>query len=204
MSSAQSLHQPRSTTLSCVNSDDVTRDPECQLARLEDWAAMTTKTWAKEVQLELQAERDYLEHEVKRRLQALVINNDREGHDGNYIVRCLVLERGLLQSENLRLQQRLSVFDHFMIQSNKAVQDISPPQREDSVSPSVREASQSAPWATHVAPHGPGWRVYFPNDKPSFYFSPFTREEYDSKFDQCDEILAAKLPVSSIMGRLFG
>ncbi|KAG6958602.1 hypothetical protein JG688_00010437, partial [Phytophthora aleatoria] len=53
-------------------------------------------------------------------------------------------------------------------------------------------------------PNGSGWRVHFPNGEPSFYFSPFTRSEYDLSFDVCGDRMASDLPFSSINCRLFG
>ncbi|ETO75161.1 hypothetical protein F444_09214 [Phytophthora nicotianae P1976] len=211
MSEAQFLCQRGASGLSCADTDDSTN----QFALVQNWAATTTEVSAKEVQQEirrqkrietslrfrarkkkelaqLRAEREYLEQEV-------VIDEE--------VVRAvcrLAVERDTLRTENIKFQQKIEIFEHFVNQTYEAIQDTSSPKKKSSVSLSVRKASQTAPWTMRVDPNDSGWRVHFPNEEPSFYFTPFTREEYVSKFNVCEELMARELPFSSIKGRLFG
>ncbi|ETL92944.1 hypothetical protein L917_08809 [Phytophthora nicotianae] len=193
MSEAQFLCQRGASGLSCADTDDSTN----QFALVQNWAATTTEVSAKEVQQEirrqkrietslrfrarkkkelaqLRAEREYLEQEV-------VIDEE--------VVRAvcrLAVERDTLRTENIKFQQKIEIFEHFVNQTYEAIQDTSSPKKKSSVSLSVRKASQTAPWTMRVDPNDSGWRVHFPNEEPSFYFTPFTREEYVSKFN-CEE-----------------
>ncbi|OWZ07282.1 hypothetical protein PHMEG_00020343 [Phytophthora megakarya] len=189
---------------------------------LENWAAATTEVWTKEVQIEvrrqkrietsmrfrarkkqelvqLRSERDHLELEARRRLRGqgrkLVINDDMV-----HAVCRLTLESNALRSDNFRLVRELQTYERFRSLSREVTESFSCSMSQ-SASQSVREASRVSQL---VASNEPGWRVHFPCGEPSFYFHPFTRAEFDSKFRICDEISATSLPWSSIAGNLFG
>ncbi|KAG6954856.1 hypothetical protein JG688_00012151 [Phytophthora aleatoria] len=42
-----------------------------------------------------------------------------------------------------------------------------------------------------------GWRVHFPNGEPSFFFHPFTHEEFDVHLKSCDPILENGRPMTT-------
>ncbi|KAK1943021.1 hypothetical protein P3T76_005658 [Phytophthora citrophthora] len=92
----------------------------------------------------------------------------------------LVLQRVLEQQK--KLQQVIhSEYGKFMRQ----LQDFPPP-------PSLPDL------------HNQGWRVYFPNAKPSFYYRPFKRSEYDSVMKSYDDLLRSSSTGFPATGKLFG
>ncbi|ETM46245.1 hypothetical protein L914_08835 [Phytophthora nicotianae] len=232
MSEAQFLCQRGASGLSCADTDDSTNQfalvQNWAATTTEVWAKEVQQEIRRQKRIEtslrfrarkkkelaqLRAEREYLEQEVERRVKPFW--KSTANREVNYtvprideeVVRAvcrLAVERDTLRTENIKFQQKIEIFEHFVNQTYEAIQDTSSPKKKSSVSLSVRKASQTAPWTMRVDPNDSGWRVHFPNEEPSFYFTPFTREEYVSKFNVCEELMARELPFSSIKGRLFG
>ncbi|POM60380.1 hypothetical protein PHPALM_30773 [Phytophthora palmivora] len=203
---------------------------------VEDWATLTTEAWTNEVKLEWKkkqrcetlarfrsskkkkfanmcSERDHLEHEVKRRLVALnaIANaerNDAQNASKTSAICRLGLESDALRNENLEIHHKLQHLKRCwsLIQEGFAVL------RDDSdlcsSTLNLYEASEKSQWVSNPRVNEPGWRVRFPNGEPSFYFHPFTRQEFDSMHEHLLDEFHVKLQqiesVECSVGSLFG
>ncbi|OWZ02874.1 hypothetical protein PHMEG_00025491 [Phytophthora megakarya] len=192
-----------------------------------DWAVSTTEAWANEVKLEwkkkqrcetlsrfrttkkkkfadLCRERDRLEIDVKRRLAALdAIANTSHGQNSSVLSAFsrLALECDVLRNDNQETHQKLQQFKRTWSLLQEGLTGIQSSSGACSTPSNLYDASEKSQW---VRVNEPGWRVHFPNNEPSFYFHPFTRQEFDTIYkDSIDEYMVKPQRIE-LVGSLFG
>ncbi|KAG7382060.1 hypothetical protein PHYPSEUDO_005326 [Phytophthora pseudosyringae] len=200
---------------------------------VQDWAALTTETWAKEVQMEwklkqrretlarfrvakkkkvadMRNERDRLELEVKRRLAALheaashTLREEDESNRTSDAVCQLALESDALRNENDEIYEKLQQHKRSRSLILEGLMDMSDTSTEHTTDLNLHEASKQSEWASYPLANEPGWRVLFPNGEPSFYFYPFSRDEFVALYeDSIDDFLFKPLLIHPA-GTLFG
>ncbi|GMF39818.1 unnamed protein product [Phytophthora fragariaefolia] len=104
-----------------------------------------------------------------------------------------IVEVAALSSENMSLREAIEQQSRIEAKLQQDAQDfLKLLNTEDSLLPLV---------ASNY--HGEaGWRVHFPNNEPSFYFTPFTRDEYDGIFARND--FADRHPCTATVGTILG
>jgi hypothetical protein len=68
----------------------------------------------------------------------------------------------------------------------------------------VHEASKRARRKTQHDCKASGWRVHFPRGASSFFFNPFTRDQFDRKIQACYDVFYTNPPYIKQVGSLFG
>ncbi|KAL3667865.1 hypothetical protein V7S43_007415 [Phytophthora oleae] len=220
-------------TLVCVVSSSATViDPENNAKLVEDWAASTTDAWTKEVRLEWRkkqrcatlvrfrvskkkkfsdmcSKRDHLGILVKQRLATLKTTASIELEDKSSLkntrneVCLLALENDALRTENREMYDKLQVLKRTWSLLHEALMGMSGVQNESSIASNLYEASEKSQWVSHQRPNESGWRVFFPNCEPSFYFHPLTREEFDTIYQTSTDELQLRCEHVEPVGRLF-
>ncbi|KAK1943038.1 hypothetical protein P3T76_005675 [Phytophthora citrophthora] len=198
---------------------------------VEVWAALTTEAWTKEVQQEWRKkqrratlarfrvskkkkfsdmcnEKEHLELQVKRRLAALNAIACSELDDTSPLekicnqVCLLALESDTLRNENREMYDKLQVLKRTWSLMQEAFMDVNGVQ--NSTPSNLYEASEKSQWVSHPRPNESGWRVFFPNCEPSFYFHPFTREEFETLYQTSMAELLVRCEHVQPVGKLFG
>ncbi|KAG3044447.1 hypothetical protein PC122_g24844, partial [Phytophthora cactorum] len=146
----------------------------------------------KEKRTDMFEERRRLEKQLQRQvLQARVafdnvtIRSVAEAH------RHVTVERAALMSENVALREAIENKVKVRALMEREAQEFLDQIRSEE-SP-VREKRDDD-----------GWRVQFPNGAPSFYFSPFAREEYDCILKNNDVVYAERHPCTATVGKILG
>eukprot|EP00644_Phytophthora_capsici_P008987 jgi/Phyca11/102077/e_gw1.6.546.1 len=75
---------------------------------------------------------------------------------------------------------------------------------KSSVAANLYEASEKSQWVSNLRPNESGWRVFFPNCEPSFYFHPLTREEFETLYQTSMAKLLVRCEHVQPVGKLFG
>jgi hypothetical protein len=137
----------------------------------------------KQGQQRLVAERRRLEKEMKALVEKVnAAAASSNGADTNERQQ-LAVEREALRAQNLALREeltRLEKFEKFVV---KASQD--PMEKEESKLLSSDEEA--------------GWRVHFDGSNTSFFFHPFSREEFDARMARFDaELTSGKLSLPGV------
>ncbi|ETN16115.1 hypothetical protein PPTG_06331 [Phytophthora nicotianae INRA-310] len=191
---------------------------------LQDWADSTVQEWTRQVKLDwkrlkrrehmarlrthrkselqsMQSERAQLELQYRQHLALL--NRKSNDSEKSHSMYQLVLESDAFRAENVELRLKLQQHSrlHSLILENLVV---SQPEYHDSSKESLYEASAKSPWKSHPHSLDSGWRVNFQHGRPSFFFHPFTREEFDSSIKQALSTFGASPPNIKQVGVIFG
>ncbi|KAI9980695.1 hypothetical protein PInf_010014 [Phytophthora infestans] len=142
---------------------------EQQRRRMVKW-----RKQKKEKKINMVDERRRLEKELQRHvLQARIALNNVTIRSAAEAYRHVTVERAALMSENVALREAIEKKVKAQAQVEREVQEFLGQLHTEESSDLVRR-------------YGDGWRVQFANGAPSFYFSPFTREEFDNVFKDND------------------
>ncbi|KAF4032607.1 hypothetical protein GN244_ATG15539 [Phytophthora infestans] len=137
-------------------------------------------------------ERRRLEKELQRHvLQARIALNNATIRSAAEAYRHVSVERAALMSENVALREaiekKITVQEHVGRESQEFLDQLHTEESSD--------LAQSG---------GDGRRVQLANGAPSFYFSPFTREEFDNVFKDNVVTYAERHPCTATVGKILG
>ncbi|KAF1772424.1 hypothetical protein GQ600_9003 [Phytophthora cactorum] len=198
---------------------------------VEQWAVATTKQWSTEVRQEISREKhrarttryrarrqanheamarehQRLEETLQRTLAAIEQRLDHGAKEQDLVTKIqhLALERELLNSQKADLRAAILPYYKFHQLIKKQGFQVSDQERHE-CKEKDRSRIRDSRWIPALpTPDRPkeGWRVHFPNGEPSFFFHPFTREEFDVHLKSCDAILALNPPSIEVTGSLLG
>ncbi|KAG7397081.1 hypothetical protein PHYBOEH_001295 [Phytophthora boehmeriae] len=168
---------------------------EQQRKRMVRW-----RVQKKEQMVDLNRERQRLEREVQRRLADVRRDpapvEQKLASWAQHAFHQVTMETAALKSENLALCEAIDQhvkFEAFVQKETDAIQ----------VEP---QNASTLPTSKTASPHQKdlGWRVFFPNDEPSFHFYPFTEAEFDDIQKHNDEMVMKNNPCVATVGKLFG
>ncbi|KAE9167003.1 hypothetical protein PF004_g28967 [Phytophthora fragariae] len=166
-----------------------------QVRREQQWARM--KRWRKqkkEKDTGMVQERLRLEKELQRRVHQARLNPDHSPRQsiGNAF-RQATLECAALTRENLALKKAIEQQTKFESMLRLVAQEM------------ASHVSDLSVKETQLHLEGEeGWRVNFPNDEPSFHFSPFSRAEFDRALRESDVAYAERHPCTATVGKILG
>ncbi|ETN08864.1 hypothetical protein PPTG_11676 [Phytophthora nicotianae INRA-310] len=191
------------------------------------WAESLTKSWSDEVKdewrreqrrqnskrfrtrkqhelIQLRREQDHLELQVKRFVAALSQSSTQKPTNSSelYSALCrLAIEGETLMREKLLLKQELYRHEYFLGIASKTPESVVVVPKEKKIPQSVLDASKKSRWVAYARCEQYGWCVNFPNEEPSFFFYPFTREEFDGVIKTT---LAGLGTDPLVVGKIFG
>ncbi|KAG7397079.1 hypothetical protein PHYBOEH_001293 [Phytophthora boehmeriae] len=152
--------------------------------------------------VDLNHERQRLERELQLRLASVRTSSASVHREfkskSQQIFHQVTVETAALKSENLALQEALAQNAKFeeLAQQQLQAKDY---KHESHYVPPV-ELEKTASKHQDVL----GWRVFFPNDEPSFHFYPFSKAEFENIQKHNGERLKTKNPCVATVGKLFG
>ncbi|OWY97149.1 hypothetical protein PHMEG_00032393 [Phytophthora megakarya] len=114
----------------------------------------------------------------------------------------LALESDALRTENVELFERLQCFERLQSIAHQEILETVHTDDHESANVTMYEASTKAKWTPQSVISG--WRVFFPDGAPSFYFHPFTFEEFNRVTKLCDDTFAVDPPFINCVGEMFG
>ncbi|EEY59464.1 cleavage induced hypothetical protein [Phytophthora infestans T30-4] len=160
---------------------------EQQRRRMVKW-----RKQKKEKKINMVDERRRLEKELQRHvLQARIALNNVTIRSAAEAYRHVTVERAALMSENVALREAIEKKVKAQAQVEREVQEfLGQLHTEESLDLVQRD--------------GDGWRVQLANGAPCFYFSPFTREEFDNVFKDNDVTYAERHPCTATVGKILG
>ncbi|OWZ08789.1 hypothetical protein PHMEG_00018613 [Phytophthora megakarya] len=114
----------------------------------------------------------------------------------------LALEGDTLRTENGELFSRLQHFERLQSIAHQTLRETIQADEQDSSDATVYEASTKARWTPQSVISG--WRVFFSDGSPSFYFRPFAFEDFNRAIELCDDTFAVDPPFIKLAGEMFG
>lgn len=106
--------------------------------------------------------------------------------------------------ENLVLQETIGQHVKVETMLQRDTQEIfAPVQQKETVPKSSEETKKRLTLMPQLQGDG-GWCVHFPEGKPSFYFSPFTKVRYDDILNNNDIAYAERHPCTATVGEILG
>ncbi|OWY98727.1 hypothetical protein PHMEG_00030439 [Phytophthora megakarya] len=146
----------------------------------------------KEKKTDMVEERRRLEKELRRTLMEARMASDMvTATSPAEAYRQVIIESASLASENLALKQTIENNINMKTRiAREAEEFLNQIRRGESPVPASKDSE--------------GWRVYFPNGEPSFYFAPFTKQEYDDILNNNDVLYAQRHPCTATVGKILG
>ncbi|KAH7485265.1 uncharacterized protein KRP23_4319 [Phytophthora ramorum] len=182
----------------------------------ELWAAVMREEWRREQQrrrmvrwrqqkkesvASMLQERRVLEKKLYQRLvEARVSADGVVPRTIDEAFRLSTIELASLERENLVLKDTIRQRMKFENMLDHDTREILAPEKQQTSPPKALTKVKSVPQIAGKT----GWSVQFPSGVPSFYFTPFTREEYDSILDNNDSAYAQRHPCTSTVGKILG
>ncbi|ETI46481.1 hypothetical protein F443_09131 [Phytophthora nicotianae P1569] len=140
----------------------------------------------------LEVERRRLE-EIMKQLEANMRNaaavcsteENYQSQSSMDTLRELVVEIEGLRNQNIALRKQVGLYAKFQ----QVLMEARQPKSDDLILPIAVKS---------------GWRVYFPNDEPSFHFYPFTQTDFNDVMDSSFTELSTNPPDVSLAGEFMG
>ncbi|ETO75210.1 hypothetical protein F444_09172 [Phytophthora nicotianae P1976] len=146
----------------------------------------------KEKKLDMVEERRRLEKELQRRvLEARMAFDELTIRSAAEAYRHVTVERAVLMSENVALKEAIEDKLKVKAQLERETQEFLDQIRSNEPPVLARRDDD-------------GWCVQLPNGAPSFYFSPFTWEEFDNILKNNDVVYAERHPCTATVGKILG
>ncbi|KUF84201.1 hypothetical protein AM587_10000871 [Phytophthora nicotianae] len=174
---------------------------EQQRRRMVRWRQQKKESVTSMVEERLRLERRLQRHILRARMAA-----DRvTPHSFEETIRLITLQKAALIRENLVLIEAIA--RHVKLESmlQRDIQEFMP-RVDKPCSDSTEELTQqkTKEKALPLDQENGGRYVFFPSAEPSFYFHPFTREEFDSIMNNDDVVNSDRHPCTQSVGELFG
>ncbi|EGZ18874.1 hypothetical protein PHYSODRAFT_315376 [Phytophthora sojae] len=164
---------------------------EQQRARMIKWRKQKKERGASMQQERLRLEKE-LEHRVLEARMRSDLNPEQSLGDA---FRQVTIECAALQRENLALKEAIALQSKFERVLRLEGQEFG-----------AFSSQNSSQDAEETPRHGDedGWRVSFPNNEPSFHFSPFSKAEFDGILCHSDIAYGERHPCTATVGKILG